>query len=377
MANGIEVQKWKGSASFYPGDTPNGYFDNDPQFQVDVERNCIWASSKLGYPNIDVELSDSQLFGLFEEAVVEYGAQVNYMNIKNNMFTLQGNSTGSDATGKYVKGGASNVYTLAKDYGTATGLGGDVNVITTQIKTTASLQTYDLTEHGISSSAVIRNIFHYETPASVRMYNPFVGGGLFDLLRDFGLQGSAYSGVSLLYPSNLAVLRIQAVELTDMIHRSEYTFELVGSKLKVFPIPTSTNTIWIEWFDRNINDKMSASPVISDMSNMPYGVIPYKDINQPGKQWIRKYFLALCKETLGLVRSKYSSYDIPEGNVSLDGDTLRSEGIQEQEQLKEALRQDLDALSKPEVYRREADAAQALNDLTQFIPPLGGGMFWG
>ena len=43
----------------------------------------------------------------------------------------------------------------------------------------------------------------------------------------------------------------------------------------------------------------------------------YNQINDPGKQWIRKYTLALSKELLGGIRSKYSTVPIPGGEVSV------------------------------------------------------------
>ena len=43
----------------------------------------------------------------------------------------------------------------------------------------------------------------------------------------------------------------------------------------------------------------------------------YSNINDVGKQWIRKYTLALSKELLGMVRSKYGTIPIPNAEVSL------------------------------------------------------------
>ena len=57
----------------------------------------------------------------------------------------------------------------------------------------------------------------------------------------------------------------------------------------------------------------------------------YTDINDPGKQWIRKYTLALCKELLGIIRSKYGTIPIPGSETSMDGDTLRSEATAEKD----------------------------------------------
>ena len=59
----------------------------------------------------------------------------------------------------------------------------------------------------------------------------------------------------------------------------------------------------------------------------------YSKINDLGKQWIRKYGLALSKELLGIIRSKYGSIPIPNADTTLDGDTLRSEASAEKEAL--------------------------------------------
>ena len=52
--------------------------------------------------NSDIELQNEQFFSCFEEAVSEYAAQVNRFNIRENLYTLRGQSTGSDFTHKNI-----------------------------------------------------------------------------------------------------------------------------------------------------------------------------------------------------------------------------------------------------------------------------------
>lgn len=360
---------WQGSSSFFPGDTPHGYYDKDSEFQVDIVNSTTWAAGKLGYPLMDIELTKEQFYGCFEEAVTEYSAQVNYMNIKNNMFNMMGESTGTNLTHKYVKGGVLNTITVGRDYGTIIGARGDKKLNLTSIPTTQSVQRYDLENYGVSSSADIVNVFHWEAPASLRFYDPFYGSGLINMIRDFGINASSYTSPELLFPHNLETLRIQSVEISDMIYRSERSFRIVGNEMIVFPIPSSTShSIWVEWFDISSTDKVSDTPLVSDFSNMRYDNMVYADINHPGKQWIKRYFLSLCKEVLGLVRSKYASVPIPEAEINLDGDTLRSEAQAEQQDLIQQLRDDLQSMSKEEVYRREAEAANSLSEMNKHVP---------
>ena len=50
----------------------------------------------------------------------------------------------------------------------------------------------------------------------------------------------------------------------------------------------------------------------------------YATINDVGKQWIRKYTLALAKEMLGYIRGKYSTLPIPNSEITLNGADLIS-----------------------------------------------------
>ena len=43
----------------------------------------------------------------------------------------------------------------------------------------------------------------------------------------------------LMMPLNYDMQVMQAIELNDQIRRSNYTFELVNNRLRVFPIPSS------------------------------------------------------------------------------------------------------------------------------------------
>jgi hypothetical protein len=96
MAKNIPI--WQGSSSFFPGDTPFGLYDNDFEFQNDIDKVSDWCAKRLGYPLTDIELQDINLFACFEESVSEYGSQVNTYNIRDNMVNLFGAATGSNLT---------------------------------------------------------------------------------------------------------------------------------------------------------------------------------------------------------------------------------------------------------------------------------------
>ena len=167
------------------------------------------------------------------------------------------------------------------------------------------------------------------------------------------------------------LLRIQAIELNDQIRKSAYSFELVNNKLRLFPKPTEDYTLHFKYLvkdDRGNPLKGSSVGRISDISNAPYDNMEFRHINDVGKQWIKKYALALCKELLGTIRSKYGSVPIPNGDVTLDGDTLRNEASAEKETLVTQLREILEQTSRKAMMEAERDEAEALQEKLQKVP---------
>ena len=139
--------------------------------------------------------------------------------------------------------------------------------------------------------------------------------------------------------------------------------------MKLFPIPDTNKTLWIEYIyseDRYKNDVIS--DVISSPSNVPYGVIPYSSINQPGKTWIRKYCEAMSKVSLGLIRSKFASLPIPDNEITLDGDTLRSEGREEMTELVTELREQLEKLTAENQMEKTNAISEGLQNELSYIP---------
>ena len=97
-----KISIWGGSSSFFPGDTPFGFYDNDSSFQGDAEKVANWCAQRLGYPQVDIELQPVNFFTCFEEAVNEYGTQLYNFQIINSFHTLEGNTTGSNFNNKLI-----------------------------------------------------------------------------------------------------------------------------------------------------------------------------------------------------------------------------------------------------------------------------------
>jgi hypothetical protein len=107
---------------------------------------------------------------------------------------------------------------------------------------------------------------------------------------------------------------------------------------------------------------------MSDYSNIEYNFATYSQINDVGKQWIRKYTLALAKEMLGAVREKYSQVPIPGSEVSLDGAALRAEAQTEKDNLVTQLRENLEEVSRKTRMSNEAEMVEQQQKIIGKVP---------
>ncbi len=370
---------WPGSGSAIhedSGSTPFGLYDTDSEFQSEAPQVAKWCAQRLGYPIMDVELQDTQFYACLEESISEYGAQVNQFNIRDNLFHLKGQPTSSNFTHKRVKPTLSETIFISEEYGQEALVGGSVDVKRTAVSINSGSQTYDLNalvgDVSESGASIEVKKVHYEArPAVTRYFDPYAstGFGTYNMLDGFGFGSYSPAITFVLQPMYADLLRIQAIEFNDQIRKSAYSFEIRNNQMRIFPIPTQSGSVWIEYIktedrDNPLRTRHSGSSddtIVSDYSNVNYDFMKYSNINDVGKQWIRKYTLALAKELLGIVRSKYGNIPIPNAEVSMDGDTLRAEATAEKEQLIEQLRENLEQTSRKalmEAQKEESDSQQ-------------------
>ena len=381
MAKNIPI--WPGSASFQSGDTPFGLYDADTEFTESANNTAEWCAKRLGYPLTDIELQDINFFACLEEAVTEYGSQVNTYNIRDNMLNLYGAETGSNFSGQKISPNFGGLIELAEEYGTESGTGGNVTYYTGSVSMTQNIQLYDLTDSNIVSlesgtpgedEIEIKRIFHEAPPAMVKYFDPLVGTGLGsqNMLDGFGFGGMSPGTSFMMMPIYADMLRIQAIEFNDQIRKSAYSFELINNRLRLFPTPNGGNftKVYFQYIkkDDRSNPLKGDTGRISDFSNVPYLNMIYTTINDVGKQWIRKYCLALCKEMLGYIRGKYSALPIPGAEITLNGADLISAAQTEKEGLVIELKEILDSMSRQAQLERKQAESDALQMQMNKIP---------
>ena len=371
---------WTGTATFVTGSsTPFGLYDGDSNFRLDAPKVASWCAQRLGYPIVDVELISSSFFAVFEESVSEYSAQVNQFNIRNNMGALEGQPTSSNFTNKSVLGSElNNVITIAEGYGTQANVGGRIDIKRGSILASAGTQSYDLQElwGDVSESGErldITKVFYEATPAISRFFDPYSvsGQGTLNLIDEFGFGSFSPAAQFILMPMYEDMLRIQAIEFNDQFRKSAFSFNIVNNKIQIFPIPTATERLWFEYMvkkDFREGNTIITPNVVSDYSNVGYQFQDYSKINDVGKQWIRKYTLALAKELLGAIREKYSTIPIPGSDVSLDGAALRAEAQTEKEALVTQLRENLEEVSKKTRMENESNMVEQQQKIIKSVP---------
>jgi hypothetical protein len=384
--------KWSGSGSAISGSTPFGLYDSDIDFKNDGPKTAGWCAKRLGYPIVDVEMIDEQFYACFEESVSEYSAQINQFNLRNNADILRGQPKGKVANYSQTLVDGSFLPTavrMAQQYGTLAGVGGSTSIKKAYLELSSSVQRYDIMQAAIdvesgrsfsqifsgSSTVDVHKVFHEATPAITRFFDPYSVGaqGTLNLMSELGFGNYSPAAQFLMMPLYEDLLRMQHIEFNDHIRKSAHTFNIVDNKLEIFPIPAigTVKRVYIEYMSRDEFEHDSQtiqSDSLSDYSDIPYDFIQYSNINDVGKQWIRKYTLALSKELLGAIREKYSTIPIPDAEISLDGAALRAEAQVEKDNLITQLRENLEEMSRKNVFEKQAHESTHHQEMLKKVP---------
>lgn len=374
--------------------TPFGAFDSDTDFQSDADSMFTFVRRKLGDDILSVELTKKQVWACFEESVFEYGKFVNEYMAKSQLSNMLGGSTGSltGSEARFPRETLEFLMRKAEPYATHAAVGGSHNVVTGSLVLTSSRQDYDIyTElKDESGTLIVENaanshqtkmrifeIFHFNPQAAYRFFD--TTSAINYLNNEFSFESFTPETVFYVLPVFEDVLRAGQMDISNRIRRSNFSYQLIGTKLRVFPRPTSSSDgkkLWVRV--GFVNDGLSPAYTdetldgISNPSNLPYGNVSYNAINSMGRQWVRQYTLACSKEILGLVRSKFSSVPIPNGDLSLNGSDLISAGQSEKDRLRTELREMFDSLTYDKLIESQATEATNLQTILKTVPiPLG------
>ncbi len=373
----MNIPIWTGVSTFAAGQTPFGFYDSQSDFATDANKVADFCARRLGYPLADVELQSGSFFTAFEEAVTTYGNELYAYKVRENYLSLEGFTTGSTANKKLLKPNLAGLVRISEQYGEEAGVGGSVPYHTGSLKLMSGQQDYDMNAWAQASASIstsdsieLKRVFYEAPPAITRYFDPYAGTGtgMIDLMDSFGWGSYSPAINFLMMPLNYDMQVMQAIELNDQIRRSNYTFELVNNRLRVFPIPTSgggygsnftgayCGNLRFEYIIKSErqNPYINGSEKITNVSEVPFENPNYNFINSIGRQWIFEYTLALCKEMLGYIRGKYSTIPIPDSTVTLNQSDLLSAATAEKNSLVERLRAYFDETSRDKLLERRS-----------------------
>ena len=373
--------------------TPFGFFDSDTTFQSEADSMVVFVKRKLGDDILSVELTKKQIWACFEEASLEYSRHVNQMRTKSEIANLLGLPTGSlDVTNKYPRQTLEYILRRAEPYASYADVGGSYNNTLGYIDLQVGIQDYDIytdlkrssdglplfSNLSVKTKLRMVEIFHVE-PLAAQHFLLNASNVTNFLATNFNYESYVNSTVFYVLPVFEDVLRRGMLEEAFRVRRSQYSYDLVGTKLRIYPIP-ATDLQLGKLFIRVAEAQNPLTPAYTDDSidgvsgphNIPFGNIPYNSITAAGRQWIRQYSLALCTEVLGIVRSKFESVPVPNSDLRLNGGDLTTEGRAQKEKLITQLKEYLEELTHAKILEANAAAGESLIKQLKMIPVPGG-----
>jgi hypothetical protein len=393
---------------------PLGIYAAEDDFLSGAADQVAYTYKKLGGDVLDIEITEGNVYANYEEAVLEYSYIVNSHQAKNVLSDLLGTTTGSfDSDGTLKDGdlktslsgtGVQNRFPrfefayarrIADGVGVDAGVGGNVTTYSASFSVVPSQQDYDLqaileaastaglddgTGNAVDWAGLIGNKkvevrkVYYRTPNSMwRFYGYYGGLNTVGNLSNYG-QWSDDSTFEVI-PAWQNKMQAMAFEDAIYTRNSHFSYELRNNKLRLFPTPNTVtaDTYWIEFTIPTEpylgNDPDIGILGVNNMNTLPFENIPFVNINAIGKQWIRRYALALSKETLGQVRSKFgNAIPIPGESVNLNGGELLSQAKDEQNSLREELIKLLDELTYTKLAEDDKNFMENASGLQKAIP---------
>ena len=384
-----------GSSSQVSSSLAINFYGHSAIFQAGAAAQVAYTFKRLGGDVLDIELTAENVYNHYEEAVLEYSYILNLHQARNALGSSLGGATGSfdhkgdmtdgvDVALKYPKFQFDYAFRAADKHSSEAMVGGTETLFSASFNTVSNQQLYDL-QSIVSSSAVeggvayaslvdplkpttkrikIRQVYYVSPRQMWRFYGYY--GGL-NVVGDFHNYGQ-YADDSSFNVIPAWQNKLQAVAYEDHLYTrtSHYSYEIVDNKLKLYPPPDTVSAEKF-WFRFTIEDNNayatgsydSGVDGINNMNTMPMENIAFEKINSIGQQWIRRFSLALSKETLGQIRGKFGNkVPIPGDNVQLNASDLLSQAKEEQNGLREELNKQLDEM----LYSKIAETGKAMVD---------------
>ena len=375
--------------------TPFGVFDLESDFIAEADKMIVFVKRKLGDDVLSVELTKKQIWANFEEACFEYGSVLNQYQAKSQLVNWLGYATGtlSGSENLYPRESLEFLTRFAEPYASEADVGGSYNQISGSIPLEAGRQDYDIYEELVAADGTkivssslntmsgkmrISEVFHFSPQAAYRFFD--TTSAINYLNNAFSFESFTPETIFYVLPVFEDVLRAGQLDLSNRVRRSNYSYKVIGTKIRIYPIPSQITSpmprlfMRVKFMQDPIRPAFSDRSIygVSNLSNIPFGNLQFNRINSIGRQWIRQYTLALSMETLGLIRSKMGTLPVPGGTVTLNGADLVSKGREDKKEFITKLKEMLDTMTYDKIIEQQATRSENLSKQLKFIPPPNG-----
>jgi len=370
-----------------------GFYSSTNTFLSGAAAQVAYTYKRLGGDVLDIELTAQNVYNHYEEAVLEYSYIVNLHQARNALGSALGGPTGTfDHTGditagtdvalKYPKFQFDYAFRVADKFSTESMVGGTQPLYSASFDRVNNQQEYDLQAiveaaesgspwEGMDNKRIkIRQVYYISPRQMWRFYGYYGGLNVVGDMHNYGQYADDSSFNVIPVWQN----KIQAIQYEDHLYTrtSHYSYEINDNKLMLYPTPQSVSPekFWFRFSVESGNEAFATGSYdsgvdgVNNMNTMPMENLPFDRINSIGQQWIRRFALALSKETLGQIRGKFGgNVPIPGDNITLNASDLLSQASAEQTALREELNKQLDEMT----YAKLVETDKAMIDNTNSI----------
>ena len=356
---------------------------------TEPQRSKLYTRIKhlLGAPIRGVEITDEMMDSLLELSIQDYAQYVNDWLIESQWTSLYGlNLDEQSLTRAFITRSLDweTQYTYA--YSKIVGLqaGGDSVLKKDYIDLVPNQQIYEIPK----GRELNELLWFSRSELDAAFFDPFMGG--FGGFGGIGLGGAAgfsqmgTMGNYFITPAFDILLRMQDINIKRRIISGELTYRVTalpdgkkavhlmnvpGGKFDFGNIQYNQYRVWYWYYETDDRESCLAEnpDIVKLPSDIPIDEMLWTELNNPAQTWVRRWFTAYVKESLGRVRGKYQgNLKTPDSEIQLEYDSLLTESKDEKSKLIEELTQRLERLRPDKMMERQANEAENLNKALQY-----------
>lgn len=254
----------------------------------------------------------------------------------------------------------------------------------------------------IPSGRTVNKVMYVNPPMTdTALFANYMGGGV-GFIPGLGQVGAGYgygAGMGGFYTTQAADVAYMASDLNfkSRLFRGDLVYKVTagpdgtrllhllstpGSKLS-FGFSGLMNgsigligcEVWYTYYDTTSDEdadecmRYHANDVILSPDQVPIAQMDYTFLNEPAKVIVRQLLVAKAKQTLGLIRGKFSGkVNIPQAEMTMDYQMLIQQGKEEYDAAMDALMKRLERLRPVNMMKEQAELAESHNKIQQYTP---------